>query len=119
MGSGTKSIGGSNSGSSAKRPFEMPNQDQNDQFGNLFQGMNKSTKVNLNAKKLDINFDSDDFFNSFEPVKPAKKEVAKAVIIDKNEIDFSNPKPLNQLKFSDARSTGIEINNNDMNLNNL
>jgi|TARA_B110000305_G_C19420005_1_gene630331 hypothetical protein len=81
--------------------------------------MNKSTKVNLNAKKLDINFDSDDFFNSFEPVKPAKKEVAKAVIIDKNEIDFSNPKPLNQLKFSDARSTGIEINNNDMNLNNL
>jgi hypothetical protein len=27
MGSGTKSIGGSNSGSSAKRPFEMPNQD--------------------------------------------------------------------------------------------
>jgi hypothetical protein len=25
----------------------------------------------LNAKKLDINFDGDDFFNSFEPNKPA------------------------------------------------
>jgi len=23
----------------------------------------------LNAKKLDVNFDNDDFFNSFEPVK--------------------------------------------------
>lgn len=26
--------------------------------------------MNLNAKKLDINFDGDDFFNSFEPSKP-------------------------------------------------
>ena len=31
----------------------------------------------LNAKKLDVNFDSDDFFNSFEPQKPANKFVAK------------------------------------------
>ena len=28
---------------------------------------------NLNAKKLDINFDCDDFFNSFEPVTTAPK----------------------------------------------
>jgi len=35
--------------------------------------------VNLNAKKLDINFDGDDFFNSFEPSKP--KPVAKPVEI--------------------------------------
>jgi hypothetical protein len=26
------------------------------------------TDVNLNAKKLEIDFDADDFFNSFEPV---------------------------------------------------
>ena len=24
----------------------------------------------LNAKKIDVNFDNDDFFNSFEPSKP-------------------------------------------------
>ena len=35
--------------------------------------------------------------------------MAKPAIIDKNEIDFSNPQPINQLKFSDARST--EVNN--------
>ena len=28
----------------------------------------------LNAKKLDINFDNDDFFNSFEPVKKNQSE---------------------------------------------
>jgi len=30
----------------------------------------------LNAKKLDVNFDNDDFFNSFEPTtKPAVEEI--------------------------------------------
>jgi len=33
--------------------------------------------VNLNAKKLDINFDGDDFFNSFEPSKPKKAPETK------------------------------------------
>lgn len=37
----------------------------------------------LNAKKLDINFDNDDFFNSFEPVK--KEELKKEVIEPKNK----------------------------------
>ena len=32
-----------------------------------------SQNQNLNAKKLDINFDADDFFNSFEPVNSAPK----------------------------------------------
>ena len=36
--------------------------------------------------------------------------MAKPAIIDKNEIDFSNPQPINQLKFSDARSTEV-VNN--------
>lgn len=29
--------------------------------------MNQGGVVNLNAKKLEIDFDNDDFFNSFEP----------------------------------------------------
>lgn len=33
-------------------------------------GKAKNEEVkSLNAKKLDINFDNDDFFNSFEPTK--------------------------------------------------
>lgn len=54
------------------------------QLGNLFQGKSValgSQNKNLNAKKLDINFDNDDFFNSFEPVssapKPKKIEISK------------------------------------------
>ena len=42
----------------------------------MFQGKSVShgaTNKNLNAKKLDINFDSDDFFNSFEPMSTAPK----------------------------------------------
>ena len=52
-------------------------------LGNLFQGKSVvlgSQNTNLNAKKLDIHFDPDDFFNSFEPVssaKPKKIEISK------------------------------------------
>ena len=56
--------------------------DEDYQLGNLFQGKSVSfgsKNNNLNAKKLDINFDADDFFNSFEPTniapKPAKVEI--------------------------------------------
>lgn len=37
----------------------------------LFLGKQPTQPQNLNAKKLDINFDGDDFFNSFEPNKPS------------------------------------------------
>lgn len=54
------------------------------QLGNLFQPKSVALGTqskNLNAKKLDINFDADDFFNSFEPVstapKPKKIEISK------------------------------------------
>lgn len=41
----------------------------------LFQGGNKGKELNLNAKKLEVDFDSMDFFDSFEPKKkPPKKE---------------------------------------------
>lgn len=44
----------------------------------LFMMMKKDDSVkNLNAKRIDINFDGDDFFNSFEPVKH-KSEVNQA-----------------------------------------
>ena len=36
----------------------------------IFSGKNTNEGVKtLNAKKLDVNFDNDDFFNSFEPTK--------------------------------------------------
>jgi hypothetical protein len=55
------------------------------QLGVLFQGKNNAGKsLNLNAKKVDIDFDSMDFFNAFEPdvkkkpvVKEAKEEKEK------------------------------------------
>jgi hypothetical protein len=46
----------------------------------------------LNAKKLDINFDGDDFFNSFEPNKPSvnttKEDSSKNKFVTKlQEVD--------------------------------
>ena len=35
-----------------------------------------STAPKLQAKKIDVNFDNDDFFNSFEPAKPAATTAA-------------------------------------------
>ena len=49
---------------------------QNDQFGNLFMGKSQGKPVDLGAKKLDLNFDGDDFFNQFDP-SAVKKEVKK------------------------------------------
>ena len=47
------------------------------QLGNYFQGKN-AAPVNLNAKKLDFNFDGDDFFNSFDPNAKKAEEKPKA-----------------------------------------
>jgi hypothetical protein len=41
--------------------------------------MNDGNVKSLNAKKLDVNFDSDDFFNSFEPVT-SKSEIGSKPI---------------------------------------
>lgn len=46
--------------------------------------------MNLNAKKLDINFDTDDFFNSFEPSKPNKKPETKPAEV---KLSHSEEKP--------------------------
>jgi len=64
--------GKSESNKSSKKITEM----QNDQFGNLFMGKSQGKPVDLGAKKLDLNFDGDDFFNQFDP-SAVKKEVKK------------------------------------------
>ena len=40
-------------------------------FGGMGAAKTSEPAKPMNAKKLDINFDNDDFFNSFEPGKPA------------------------------------------------
>ena len=65
------------------------------QLGNLFQGKSVqlgSQNSNLNAKKLDINFDADDFFNSFEPMNTAPQT-------QKVEIKQEQPTSQTQNKF--------------------
>lgn len=50
--------GKSESSNSSKKITEM----KNDSFGNLFAGKSQGKPVDLGAKKLDFNFDNDDFF---------------------------------------------------------
>lgn len=49
----------------------------------IFVSKKDESVKSLNAKKLEVNFDNDDFFNSFEPVK--KEETKKEVIEPKNK----------------------------------
>jgi hypothetical protein len=44
---------------------------------------NGDNSKSINAKKLDINFDGDDFFNSFEPEDKSKQK--QEVISQKNK----------------------------------
>jgi len=46
-------------------------------LGGLFLGKTNSGVQNIGAKKLDINFDSDDFFNQFDPQVLAKQQEEK------------------------------------------
>ena len=83
----------------------------------LFLGQKKDEKPqNLNAKKLDVNFDGDDFFNSFEPNKPANttkeepsgknKFVTKLQEVD-DPFDFAKPassQHKNHLPMNHAKS---------------
>jgi len=50
-------------------------------MGNHFQGkkidLGGGAGKNLQAKKLDIDFDNDDFFNTFEPENTKPKPVVK------------------------------------------
>ena len=55
---------------------------KNDSFGNLFAGKSQGKPVDLGAKKLDFNFDNDDFFNQFDPMA-VKKEVKAPVVESK------------------------------------
>jgi hypothetical protein len=42
---------------------------------NIFVSAQTNDNVkSINAKKLDVNFDGDDFFNSFEPEDKSKKQ---------------------------------------------
>ena len=51
--------------STDRKAEEADKEELDYKLGNLFQGKvcNNSAKVNLNAKKLDFDFDNDDFFN--------------------------------------------------------
>lgn len=49
----------------------------NENFGNLFLGKSQGKPVDLGAKKLDINFDCDDFFNQFDPAAVKKEPITK------------------------------------------
>ena len=44
------------------------NDDKNYKLGEIFKGSNQSKTQVLNAKKIDIDFDNDDFFNQFDPI---------------------------------------------------
>ena len=52
----------------------------------------------MGAKKLDINFDCDDFFNQFDP-SAVKKEVPKAPVVDAKKIEPVAAAPDNMIKF--------------------
>ena len=72
------------------------------QLGNLFQG--KSVQLggqnsNLNAKKLDIDFDADDFFNSFEPMNSAPK-TQKVEVAKQEESGAQNSKKFDTASWS-------------------
>lgn len=58
----------------SEKSYQQIEKDYN--LGALFQGKNSvgAGSANLNAKKLDINFDNDDFFNQFDPVNIAKQQ---------------------------------------------
>jgi hypothetical protein len=71
-------------------------------MGGLFLGPTKKDDkpATLNAKKIDINFDGDDFFNSFEPNQPAvnttKEETSKNKFVTKlqeveDPFEFAKP----------------------------
>jgi len=63
--------------------------------------------VNLNAKKLDINFDGDDFFNSFEPSKPNKKPETKPAEVKLSHTEEKPQESRKELRF------GQKIENNN------
>jgi hypothetical protein len=63
------------SGDSAAKSMALPKTANDDAYnlGSLFQGNSKPAGLkNLQAKKVDINFDADDFFSQFDPVPAAK-----------------------------------------------
>ena len=62
-------------GESAAKSMTLPKSEKDDSYnlGTLFQGNNKPNGIkNLQAKKVDINFDADDFFSQFDPVAVSK-----------------------------------------------
>lgn len=58
-------------------------------MGGFFQGKSVSLgpAKNLNAKKLDIDFDADDFFNQFDEMKKPEPKKQPAPVVGKTEIE--------------------------------
>ena len=61
-----------------KEDVAIKNEEKDFNLGELFQGKQGGAKANLNAKKLDIDFDNDDFFNQFDPAAIAKQQEKEA-----------------------------------------
>jgi hypothetical protein len=102
------------------------------QFSGGFGGFGLSKQQNpevktLNAKKLEVNFDNDDFFNSFEPGKASQPAVQKTVslgpgsdkfvtklqevddqfdLVPKQQSQFGMSK---QLSFGDSTANGTTL----------
>jgi hypothetical protein len=75
---GAKKITESKKTNSEKFTPAVINLDKDFDLGNIFQGKTVGGKESkMNAKKLDIDFDNDDFFNQFDPVAIAKQQKEK------------------------------------------
>ena len=97
------------SGDSAAKSMALPKTANDDAYnlGSLFQGNSKPAGLkNLQAKKVDINFDADDFFSQFDPV-PAAKQAPEETEKKKNE----SPKAaaVEEEKATDTKKQGFTM----------
>jgi hypothetical protein len=92
---------------------KIDHKEEDYQLGNLFQGKSVSLgsqNKNLNAKKLDINFDADDFFNSFEPMNTAPKQT---------KIESKKDDPIKTENQFDAAAWSFEPKQEPIKMNNI
>mmetsp|Transcript_12844 Transcript_12844/g.12754 ORF Transcript_12844/g.12754 Transcript_12844/m.12754 type:complete len:161 (+) Transcript_12844:481-963(+) len=94
-------------------PLHAPKQfkSTNSGIGVFSMGMVQNDQVKtLNAKKLDIDFDSDDFFNSFEPIKVEQKQEVKKNTSKLVEVKEEESKFMFQMKNNTASNNNSNNN---------
>lgn len=102
---GTPSLGSKVVNLSAPKQAEV---DANYNLGNLFQGSTNTQQKNLNAKKLDINFDADDFFNQFDPETIKQEEKAKQIESEKLKKQTKSSEPFVEKKIKETIKANSE-----------